>query len=127
MLSHFSLQPMESPAGGVHILGLARIIEHRQLKTETTGVLWLNACQRSGPKELLEALVLEGPDHSCSVSHADTGGNRGERERGELADFFGGAAAGEEGADEVFDTGENFLEGEVGGVDDHRIAGGLQG
>ena len=44
----------------------------------------------------------------------------------DLAGFFGGVAVGEERADEVFDAGEDLVEGEDGGVDDDGVRGGVE-
>jgi hypothetical protein len=43
-----------------------------------------------------------------------------------LAYFFGGGAAGEERADEVFDVGEDLVEGEAGGIDDDGVGRGTK-
>ena len=54
---------MQAPAGCIHILRFARLIEYRELNTKAFGMLCLDSRQRSGTEEFLETLMLEGPDH----------------------------------------------------------------
>jgi hypothetical protein len=64
VIFEFSGQPVEVPSRGIQVSGELCIIKGEQLQLQLTGVLRLDSCLRSGAKELLQAAMPEGSDHS---------------------------------------------------------------
>lgn len=61
------LEQVQLPAGRIHVLGLARHVQTRQLESKARDVLCLYVGRTSGLKEGFDALVPEAADHGHSV------------------------------------------------------------
>lgn len=63
MTGKSSLQRVQTPTGGIHVLRLYCIVEGKQLSRELFGMFWLDTSLRSIFEEPLNTTVPEGLDH----------------------------------------------------------------